>query len=93
MSTMALNLMANNPGGFEGRTFWTYAAAWSPKRTLMDMGYSIELAGDFEDNSSHTAMFGVMKETSNGLMKLGVGAGLSNSAPDWTIRAGWVMRF
>lgn len=95
---VAFNVLAENEEGLDGKTSWSYRAGWSPE-TAGRYGYSVEAAGGFDRHASHELLFGIATSIGESgehgytsLFKFGIGVGLTKDSPDFTIRAGIVLK-
>ena len=85
-----LNLLDEQDAVRGGKPIWSYRAAWSPTpRGLVD--YSLEFQGDMVSHGSHEVVIGAMQHLSPvTMLKIGVGTGLTNDSPRYSLRIGLV---
>jgi hypothetical protein len=85
-----LNLLDEQDAVKGAKPFCSYRAAWSPTpKGLVD--YSLEFQGDMVSHGSHEVVIGAMQHMSPvTMLKIGVGTGLTNDSPRYSLRIGLV---
>ncbi len=85
-----LNLLDEQDAVKGAKPIWSYRAAWSPTpKGLVD--YSLEFQGDMISHGSHEVVVGAMQHLSPvTMLKIGVGTGLTNDSPRYSLRIGLV---
>lgn len=88
---LVLNLIGFSPE--HGETAFGYAAGWRHSFNH-DFALGVEATGDFDNDGSHEAVLAGYFSPVQGLtLKLGLGAGLTEASPDFTVRSGVVWHF
>lgn len=88
---LVVNILSISPD--DGETAFGYAAGWRHSFNH-DFALGLEATGDFDNDGSHEAVAAGYFSLNHSLtLKLGIGAGLTDVSPDFTIRSGVTWRF